>query len=389
MVDAAANRGEFSYKMNLNDKVGYTKTIAESLNRLSNVTDSGLKDVLRVANALAQGDLTQTIDNNYPGVFGKVKEGVNTTTENLKNLMSEIQEITVIISSASTEIAAGNNDLAHRTEEQAASLEETASSMQELTSTVHHNSDNAKQANSLASGATEIANKGVLVVEEVVSTMANINQSSLRIVDIISVIDDIAFQTNILALNAAVEAARAGEQGKGFAVVAIEVRNLAQRAANAAGEIKRLIGDSVERVSGGSKQVADAGQTMEDIVIAIQEMANIIADITSASIEQSTGISQAGQAISSMDDVTQQNAALVEQIAASSESLEEQAKNLATQLAYFKTGNTNNASYLVSKSPSRSKSVPVKSSAIMPKASVAKVSDKEAISLVGDDWEEF
>jgi methyl-accepting chemotaxis protein len=170
MVDAAANRGEFSYKMNLNDKVGYTKTIAESLNRLSNVTDSGLKDVLRVANALAQGDLTQTIDNNYPGVFGKVKEGVNTTTENLKNLMSEIQEITVIISSASTEIAAGNNDLAHRTEEQAASLEETASSMQELTSTVHHNSDNAKQANSLASGATEIANKGVLVVEEVVST---------------------------------------------------------------------------------------------------------------------------------------------------------------------------------------------------------------------------
>jgi methyl-accepting chemotaxis protein len=353
------------------------------------VTDSGLKEVLRVANALAQGDLTQTIDNEYPGVFGKVKEGVNTTTENLKNLMSEIQEITLIISSASTEIAAGNNDLAHRTEEQAASLEETASSMQELTSTVQHNSDNAKQANSLATGATEIANKGVLVVEEVVSTMANINQSSLRIVDIISVIDDIAFQTNILALNAAVEAARAGEQGKGFAVVAIEVRNLAQRAANAAGEIKRLIGDSVERVSGGSKQVADAGQTMQDIVTAIQEMANIIADITSASIEQSTGISQAGQAISSMDDVTQQNAALVEQIAASSESLEQQAKNLATELAYFKTGNTTNTSYLVPKSSSKPKSTQVKSSAIMTKASAAKVSDKEAVSFVGDDWEEF
>jgi methyl-accepting chemotaxis protein len=375
--------------MDLHDKVGYTKTIAESLNRLSNVTDSGLKEVLRVANALAQGDLTQTIDNEYPGVFGKVKEGVNTTTENLKNLMSEIQEITLIISSASTEIAAGNNDLAHRTEEQAASLEETASSMQELTSTVQHNSDNAKQANSLATGATEIANKGVLVVEEVVSTMANINQSSLRIVDIISVIDDIAFQTNILALNAAVEAARAGEQGKGFAVVAIEVRNLAQRAANAAGEIKRLIGDSVERVSGGSKQVADAGQTMQDIVTAIQEMANIIADITSASIEQSTGISQAGQAISSMDDVTQQNAALVEQIAASSESLEQQAKNLATELAYFKTGNTTNTSYLVPKSSSKPKSTQVKSSAIMTKASAAKVSDKEAVSFVGDDWEEF
>lgn len=389
MVDAAANRGEFSYKMDLRDKVGYTKTIAESLNRLSNVTDSGLKDVLRVANALAQGDLTQTIDDEYPGVFGQVKVGVNTTTENLKNLMSEIQEITLIISSASTEIAAGNNDLAHRTEEQAASLEETASSMQELTSTVQHNSDNAKEANSLASGATEIANKGVLVVEEVVSTMANINQSSLRIVDIISVIDDIAFQTNILALNAAVEAARAGEQGKGFAVVAIEVRNLAQRAANAAGEIKRLIGDSVERVSGGSKQVADAGQTMQDIVTAIQEMANIIADITSASIEQSTGISQAGQAISSMDDVTQQNAALVEQIAASSESLEQQTKNLANELAYFKTGNMDNTRYLTPQSPAKVKSTQVKPSAIMTKASVSKVNEKEAISLVGDDWEEF
>lgn len=389
MVDAAANRGEFSYKMDLHDKVGYTKTIAESLNRLSNVTDSGLKDVLRVANALAQGDLTHTIDDEYPGVFGQVKVGVNTTTENLKNLMSEIQEITLIISSASTEIAAGNNDLAHRTEEQAASLEETASSMQELTSTVQHNSDNAKQANSLASGATEIANKGVLVVEEVVSTMANINQSSLRIVDIISVIDDIAFQTNILALNAAVEAARAGEQGKGFAVVAIEVRNLAQRAANAAGEIKRLIGDSVERVSGGSKQVADAGQTMQDIVTAIQEMANIIADITNASIEQSTGISQAGQAISSMDDVTQQNAALVEQIAASSESLEQQTKNLANELAYFKTGNAENRSYMASKSPVKAKSTQVQPSAIMTKASASKVNEKETISLVGDDWEEF
>lgn len=389
MVDAAANRGEFSYKMDTHDKVGYTKTIAESLNRLSNVTDSGLKDVLRVSNALAQGDLTQTINDDYPGVFGQVKMGVNTTTENLKNLMSEIQEITLIISSASTEIAAGNNDLAHRTEEQAASLEETASSMQELTSTVQHNSDNAKQANSLASGATEIANKGVLVVEEVVSTMANINQSSLRIVDIISVIDDIAFQTNILALNAAVEAARAGEQGKGFAVVAIEVRNLAQRAANAAGEIKRLIGDSVERVSGGSKQVADAGQTMQDIVTAIQEMANIIADITSASIEQSTGISQAGQAISSMDDVTQQNAALVEQIASSSESLEQQTKNLAKELAYFKTGNMDSVNYVVPKNPVKAMQAQVKSTNIMPKAIVAKANEKEAISLVGDDWEEF
>lgn len=385
MVDAAANQGEFSYKISMTGKTGFTKTITESLNRLSNVTESGLKDVVRVTGALADGDLTQKITQDYAGIFNDVKIGINNTTDNLKSLMAEIKETTDMIAAASTEIAAGNNDLASRTEKQAAALEETAASMHELTSTVTHNSENAKQANTLAVGATETANKGVIVVKQVVSTMDNINESSLRIVDIISVIDDIAFQTNILALNAAVEAARAGDQGKGFAVVAIEVRNLAQRAANAAGEIKRLISDSVERVSGGSKQVAEAGQTMQDIVSAIQGVTTIIAEIASASDEQSAGISQVGQAIASMDDVTQQNAALVEQVAATAESLETQTQHLAKELAHFKTGNERGQRKLVKETISTvKKSTPVKKVISSPKAKA-----KEIFLSDNDDWEEF
>ncbi len=385
MVDAAANQGEFSYKISMTGKTGFTKTITESLNRLSNVTESGLKDVVRVTGALADGDLTQKITQDYAGIFNDVKIGINNTTDNLKSLMAEIKETTDMIAAASTEIAAGNNDLASRTEKQAAALEETAASMHELTSTVTHNSENAKQANTLAVGATETANKGVIVVKQVVSTMDNINESSLRIVDIISVIDDIAFQTNILALNAAVEAARAGDQGKGFAVVAIEVRNLAQRAANAAGEIKRLISDSVERVSGGSKQVAEAGQTMQDIVSDIQGVTTIIAEIASASDEQSAGISQVGQAIASMDDVTQQNAALVEQVAATAESLETQTQHLAKELAHFKTGNERGQRKLVKETISTvKKSTPVKKVISSPKAKA-----KEIFLSDNDDWEEF
>jgi methyl-accepting chemotaxis protein len=380
LVDSGANHGNFSYKINMNGKVGYTKTVAELLNQLSNVTEGALNEVNRVTTALANGDLTHSITNDYVGIFNEVKVSINNTTENLQNLMTEIKETTNVIAAASTEIAAGNNDLAHRTEEQAAALEQTAASMHELTSTVEHNSENAKQANHLAVGAMTIANKGVTVVQDVVNTMDNINESSLRIVDIISVIDDIAFQTNILALNAAVEAARAGDQGKGFAVVATEVRNLAQRAANAAGEIKRLIGDSVERVSGGSKQVSEAGQTMQDIVVAIQNVNKIISEIASASTEQSEGISQVGQSISSMDDVTQQNAALVEQVAATAESLENQTQNLAKELGYFKT-NANKQTKVVTKPKSvaqQTKSAPIST----PKS-------VNTFSVGNDDWEEF
>ncbi len=336
IVDAAANHGDFGLKMNLSGKEGYARDLAQLLNRLSDVTEEGLKDVMRVSKALAGGDLTQTIERDYPGLFGETREGVNATVENLKRLVGEIKDSVEMIRTASGEIASGNQDLSQRTEEQASSLEETASSMEELTSTVRQNADNARQANQLAIGSSEIAGRGGEVVREVVGTMHSISESSKRIVDIISVIDGIAFQTNILALNAAVEAARAGEQGRGFAVVAGEVRNLAQRSAAAAKEIKALISDSVEKVEGGSKQVMEAGNTMEEIVTSIRRVTDIMAEISAASDEQSSGIEQVNQAVIQMDEVTQQNAALVEEAAAAAESLEEQAQKLSGSVAVFR-----------------------------------------------------
>jgi methyl-accepting chemotaxis protein len=240
-----------------------------------------------------------------------------------------------MIATASSQIAAGNLDLSSRTEEQASSLEETAASMEELTSTVRQNADNARQANSLASSASEVAMKGGVVVAQVVETMASINDSSKKIVDIIGVIDGIAFQTNILALNAAVEAARAGEQGRGFAVVATEVRSLAQRSAAAAKEIKTLIGDSVDKVAMGSKLVLQAGSTMEDVVASVRRVTDIMGEISAASVEQSSGIEQVNQAIAQMDQVTQQNAALVEEAAAAAESLQDQAGHLSQVVGVF------------------------------------------------------
>ncbi len=337
IVYSGADCGDFSIKMTMHDKVGYGKRLAELINQLFQTTERGLNDTLRVAQALADGDLTQSITADYPGAFGEVKAGINTTGGNLKSLIGEIKTTSEVIATAAHEISAGNHDLSNRTQEQAASLQQTAASMEELSTAIQQNMDNAKQANNLALGASDTAKKGVEVVGTVVETMTSISESSHRIVDIISVIDDIAFQTNILALNAAVEAARAGEQGKGFAVVAVEVRNLAQRAASAAGEIKRLIGDSVERISGGRKQVEDAGKTMEDIVKAIQDVTVIMSEISAASIQQNTGINQIHEAVVQMDDVTQQNAALVEQAAASAELLSEQTRSLAIEMSNFKT----------------------------------------------------
>ncbi|MFU8788389.1 MAG: methyl-accepting chemotaxis protein [Methylobacter sp.] len=299
-----------------------------------------LDDISIIASALSQGDLTQTINKNYPGTFGAVITGMNGTVENLRELVGDIKESTNSINMAAKEIASGNNDLSHRTEEQAASLQETAASMGELTATVQQNAKSAQYANQLAVGATDIAGKGVAVVDRVVTTMEDINESSRKIVDIITVIDSIAFQTNILALNAAVEAARAGEQGRGFAVVAGEVRNLAQRAAAAAGEIKSLIGDSVEKVEDGTKLVAQAGKTMEEIVGAIRGVTNIMSQIRAASVEQTSGIEQVNQAIGQMDEVTQQNAALVEEAAAAAELLEEQAQNLSVTVSRFTVDNS-------------------------------------------------
>jgi len=332
----AANKGDFSTKMELQGKQGYAKTLAELLNQLSNTVDGAFKDTIQVAQALAQGDLTQVVTRDYQGAYHDVKRNLNATVENLQKLVSEVKVSVDSIGTASKEIASGNTDLSQRTEEQASSLEETAASMEQLTSTVKQNAESAKQANQLAHNASAIAQKGGAVVQQVVGTMSSINDSSRKIVDIISVIDGIAFQTNILALNAAVEAARAGEQGRGFAVVAAEVRNLAQRSAAAAKEIKNLIGDSVEKVDVGTRLVDDAGKTMEEIVNAVKRVTDIMSEISAASNEQSQGIEQINRAITQMDEVTQQNAALVEEAAAAAESLEEEAHSLTRSVGVFK-----------------------------------------------------
>ncbi len=319
--------------------VKYATDITEQVNA-ANAMKQAVEETQMVAGAAKDGDLTQRIPmEGKTGAIEALCAGVNSLVQDMFDIISVIKESSDSVTTASREIASGNQDLSQRTEEQASSLEETASSMEELTSTVKQNAENAKQANQLAVSASDIAARGGEVVRASVQTMAAISESSKRISDIISVIDGIAFQTNILALNAAVEAARAGEQGRGFAVVAGEVRNLAQRSANAAKEIKDLITDSVSKVESGTQQVNEAGQTMEEIVNGIKRVTDIMAEISAASAEQSNGIEQVNMAITQMDEVTQQNAALVEEAAAAAESLEEQAINMADIVSRFKLGN--------------------------------------------------
>jgi methyl-accepting chemotaxis protein len=331
-----AVQGNFTHRIAMQGKEGFFRQLGEGINQLMETSDRGLQEVVSMLEAMAHGDMTLRIVNEYHGTFGQLKDDANTTAEKLGEIISQIREASDTINTAAKEIATGNNDLSRRTEQNASSLEETASSMEELISTVKQNAENAKHANQLAISSSDIAVKGGAAVSEVIVTMDSINESSRKIVDIIGVIDGIAFQTNILALNAAVEAARAGEQGRGFAVVAGEVRNLAQRSAAAAREIKTLIGDSVEKVGNGSKLVAQAGQTMKEIVSSIKQVTEIMSEINIASQEQSRGIEQVSAAITEMDEVTQQNAALVEEAAAAAESLEEQAQNLSVSVATFK-----------------------------------------------------
>ncbi|WP_219132662.1 methyl-accepting chemotaxis protein [Janthinobacterium sp. UMAB-60] len=299
-----------------------------------------IAEAVKVAQRVAAGDLSGSIDARGNDETGLLLRALKEMNDNLQGIVARVRHGTDAIAHGSREIASGNMDLSSRTEQQASSLEETASSMEELTSTVKQNGENARQANQMAQSASSVASKGGQVVAEVITTMDSINASSKKIVDIIGVIDGIAFQTNILALNAAVEAARAGEQGRGFAVVATEVRNLAHRSAAAAKEIKILIDDSVQQVNLGSNLVNQAGSTMEEIVSSVRRVTDIMAEITSASNEQEAGIEQINQAITEMDAVTQQNAALVEEAAAASEALQDQAGILAEAVSVFKLDGT-------------------------------------------------
>ncbi|NHZ62860.1 methyl-accepting chemotaxis protein [Massilia sp. CCM 8694] len=352
----------------------------------------------KIASSIAHGDLSVHIDTSHADQGSLLME-VREMRNSLKDIVGQVRGGTETIGTASREIAAGNIDLSSRTEMQASALEKTASAMEELTSTVKQNADNAREANQLAASASDVARKGGEVVSQVVDTMGSINASANKIVDIIGVIDGIAFQTNILALNAAVEAARAGEQGRGFAVVASEVRNLAQRSAAAAKEIKTLIGDSVEKVERGSKLVGQAGVTMDEVVASVKRVTDIMGEIANASQEQSAGIEQVNMSIIEMDSMTQQNAALVEQAAAAAQSLQDQASELAHVVSIFKliegeeTQLAAAPSAMAAAAPARpAKAVPLrvaKPALKRPAPAAAAKPKKAAATTSNDEWEEF
>jgi methyl-accepting chemotaxis protein len=363
---------------------------------VARIVSRPLREAVTLARRVAAGDLTSDIDVTSACETGQLMQALKDMTVSLQTLVAQVRSGTDTIATASGQIAAGNQDLSSRTEQQASSLEETASSMEELTSTVKQNADNARQANQLAQSASGIAVRGGAVVGQVVGTMASINESSRKIVDIIAVIDGIAFQTNILALNAAVEAARAGEQGRGFAVVASEVRNLAQRSAAAAKDIKILIGDSVEKVDAGSKLVDQAGATMEEIVASITRVTDIMGEITAASLEQSSGIEQVNQAIVQMEQVTQQNAALVEEAAAAAEAMTDQAAQLSQVVSVFKlnadamAGTATRTSAPARKPAARPVvAVPALRQAARPALKQPPRGPVKAAPAVADEWEEF
>jgi methyl-accepting chemotaxis protein len=339
-IDANAARIDASYRQNRRFMLAFAAVVLALGGicawRLTRGITGPLGRAVEIACAVASNDLRSDIVIDSTDETGRLLQALKTMNDGLARIVGEVRAGTDQIATASGQIATGNQDLSARTEQQAGSLEETASSMEELTSTVKQNADNARQANQLAVAASHVAERGGEVVGQVVDTMESINASARKIVDIISVIDGIAFQTNILALNAAVEAARAGEQGRGFAVVATEVRNLAHRSAAAAKEIKTLIDDSVGKADTGSKLVEQAGMTMSEVVDSIKRVTDIMGEITTASMEQSAGIEQVNEAMIQMDHVTQQNAALVEEAAAAAGALQEQAESLADVVSVFK-----------------------------------------------------
>ncbi|MCW0390663.1 methyl-accepting chemotaxis protein [Xanthomonas sacchari] len=368
------------------------RVMVDSLNQLMATADGNLQALSTLLQAIAAGDLTARMHGDFRGVFAQMRDDANATAEQLAGIVGRIKHSAVSINAAASEIAAGNDDLSRRTEQQAASLEETAASMEELTSTVRQNAEHARQANQLAAGAASVASQGGDVVGQVVTTMSGIEDASRRIADIISVIDGIAFQTNILALNAAVEAARAGDQGRGFAVVASEVRTLAQRSASAAKEIKSLIDDSVSRVAEGSVLVDQAGKTMTEIVTSVQRVTDIMGEISAASQEQSAGIEQVNQTVTQMDESTQQNAALVEEASAAARSMEQQAVELSQAVALFKLDAS--AATPVAQAPRhQATATPAGKRSVLPaaaKAAPARRAAQPAAAMALDkDWQEF
>jgi methyl-accepting chemotaxis protein len=406
VIEAAAS-GDFSRTMDTSRLEGFYRTLGDGINRLVRTTSDGMSEISSVLESMAAGDLTRRIEGEYSGLFAQLKDSANRTTASLAEIVLQIHQAVDSINTAAREIAHGNSDLSARTEQQASALQETASSMEEITSTVRQNAGNARQANELAAGASDVAGRGGETVQQVVRTMGDIAESSKRIQDIIGVIDGIAFQTNILALNAAVEAARAGEQGKGFAVVATEVRNLAQRSAGAAKEIKQLITESVSRIGDGAALADAAGGQMEEIVRSVRRVSDIISEISAASQEQTSGIEQVSQAVSNMDQMTQQNAALVEEAAAAAATLEDQAGRLQSRVATFKVAGAAAAAPATStawdgaterRGPDRAKNVermrpasrPAPTTrAASPRADAPVRAPKAASGGGGDDWTEF
>jgi len=384
-----AVQGELDTRIDAAKYQGFLKNLGVGINDLMDAVVQPMQEAQRVIKALSIGDLTEQMEGEYSGEFAELRNSINETNEVLAKTVDQIVSGAENILTSSDEISRGNSDLSQRTEEQASSLEETASSMEEMTSTVKQNADNAKEANQLAIAAREQAEKGGEVVQKAVSAMGEINTSSKKIADIIGVIDEIAFQTNLLALNAAVEAARAGEQGKGFAVVAAEVRNLAQRSAGAAKEIKGLINESVERVDEGSRLVDDSGKTLEEIVNGVKKVSDIIAEISAAAQEQTAGIEEVNRAISQMDEMTQQNAALVEEATAASESMNEEAQDMNDLMDFFDLGDNEPEPVVVQKKRRRK----VTAHAAQEEAPAAKrrkaPTKRSAAPSDDEEWEEF
>ena len=337
LCDKVVN-GDLDTRLNEADKDGFLLTISQRLNGLTGMLQQVTGELAAVTTGMAQGDLTNDIRGDYHGVFGRLKAGVNSMAEKLREIAGELNQSAAAVKDASAEISTGSQDLAQRTESQAASIEETAASMHEITATVKQNADNAQAASQLAAVARDAADKGGIVMGNVVTAMGEIEGSASKISDIVGLIDEIAFQTNLLALNASVEAARAGEAGKGFAVVAQEVRALAQRSADASREIKTLITASNGQVREGGKLVGQAGESLNEIVGAVKKVTDIVSEIAAASREQATGLEQVNTAVGSMDEMTQRNGALVEETSAAAQALSQQASQLAQLVSFFRIG---------------------------------------------------